>query len=165
MIWYVLLLSLAGGTAIAFTFRPLLSVWNLGNSPRPCRLCRMAILCVPAFECCLGVISLAMGLGLAVTPGLMERNSSLVFDMLLSILPQPVWAAALISLALAHLLSLRFGGHWRFGATATALLFWSFLTFTTAAVPDALAPWQYGSFATLSMTSLMLISWEVGRVH
>lgn len=151
--------------------RPLWDVWSLRDQHEAihgkpsCRYCTLALLCAPAGELFLCMISLSMAIGLVADPDLMAQSKSAAMEALLQGMPQGDWAACLFLIGFMHAVSLWRGGIIRFAALFVGLFFWFYMTYATLGAAHAWAPWIYGPIAATTFGVLLLVSWERGRVE
>ena len=129
-----------------------------------CRVCDLITSCTPVIEVILAVLTISIGSGLVVHPGLMAGSRALV--ELLDYMPQPAWALTFLAVGAFKLVAVGLRSPVARAASLMAgMLLWSHLVYVTGMEPNqpVLAPWLYGPLAMINAVVLVFLGWEMGR--
>lgn len=129
-------------------------------------MCDRLASCSPAVEAVLALITISIGIGLTVHPGLMAGSRALV--ELLDYMPQGWWAMTFLGVGSLKLLAVLYARKClRALALTCGLLLWSHMAYVTGAETGqaVLAPWLYGPLAFFNFAAIVSLGWELGQPH
>lgn len=124
--------------------------------------CALCIICSPILAMYMGMMAVAMGTGLILKPDLMMINGGPAFKLLLDVMPQSGWEAALLVSGTVQLFTFWIGGVARFVSLFCTFILWTFMTWVTLDAEYSLAPWIYGTMSFKTLITLASVAWIEG---